>query len=88
MEATVDEIVKEQLLSIRKYGQELNPWTLMYMMFGVILPSLGIAFLLILSTFAGFAITGAMLFAILFFLAIFQFMFINVIRSKRPMVKI
>jgi archaeal flagellar protein FlaJ len=88
LDATVNEILANQMLSIKKYGQELNPWTLMYMMFGVILPSLGIAFMLILSTFAGFAINGPLLYSILFFLTIFQVIFLNVIRTKRPMVKV
>lgn len=88
MQATVDEIMRDQLISIKKYGQELNPWTMMYMMFGVILPSLGVAFMMILSTFAGFAIGKSMLYSMLFFFAVFQLMFVNIIKGKRPMVKI
>jgi hypothetical protein len=84
----VDEILKEQLLSIKKYGQELNPWTLFYMMFGVIVPSLGITFLMILSSFMGLQIGAEMLGASLFMLLVFQYFFVQIVRNKRPSVKI
>ena len=88
LEAVVDEILKEQLIAIKKYGQELNPWTLMYMMFGIIVPSLGITFLMILSSFVGLVVDKSMLAVGLFTLLVFQYMFVQVVRSKRPSVKI
>ncbi|MCK4968152.1 MAG: type II secretion system F family protein [Candidatus Aenigmarchaeota archaeon] len=88
LENIVKEILKGQLLSIKKYGQELNPWTLMYMMFAVIMPSLGITFMMILSTFTGTSLSDIMLIGVLIFLAFFQMMFMNIIKSKRPLVKI
>lgn len=87
LDNTVQNMLKDQLLSIKKYGQELNPWTLMYMMFAVILPSLGITFLMILSTFTGTGISGTILAVAAVGLAIFQLFFMNVIKTKRPMVK-
>ncbi len=88
LESTVDEILKEQLISIKKYGQELNPWTLFYMMFGVIVPSLGITFLMILSSFMGLQIGAELLGLALFLLFVFQYFFVQIVRSKRPSVKI
>ncbi len=88
LEAVVDEIMREQLIAIKKYGQELNPWTLMYMMFGIIVPSLGITFLMILSSFVGMVIDKSMLAIGLFTLVAFQFMFVQVVKNKRPSVKI
>lgn len=88
LEATVDDIIKQQLISIKKYGQELNPMTLMYMMVAIILPSLGITFLIVLSMFAGGGIGSELLIAIIVGLAIFQAFFINVIKEKRPNVKV
>ncbi len=87
VENMVHEIIKEQLLSIKKYGQELNPWTLMYMMFAVILPSLGITFMMILSTFTGTQLSNGIFIGIIFFLIFFQLMFINIVKSKRPTIK-
>ena len=84
----VENMLKEQLLSIKKYGQELNPLTLMYMLFAVIVPSLGITFLTILTTFVGGRISSTILYSILFVLFIFQIMFLNVIKTRRPVIQI
>jgi flagellar protein FlaJ len=88
LECTVDDLLKQQLIDIKKYGQELNPLTLMYMMIAVILPSLGITFLIILSSFIGSSLTKPTFMIILFGLIIFQIMFMNLVRMKRPMVRI
>ncbi len=82
----VNDISVEQRIAIKKYGSTLNPMTMMYMMLAVIMPTLGITFLLVLSTFSGgmnFDINMLLIF-ILVFLAIFQFMFIGMIKSRRP----
>lgn len=85
----VDDIIKEQLISIKRYGQELNPWTLMYMMFAVIMPSLGITFMIILSTFTGSSIVSPMMLGIILSgLIIFQMFFLSLIKTKRPNVRV
>ncbi|VVB60324.1 Type II secretion system (T2SS), protein F [uncultured archaeon] len=88
LESTVDDIIKQQLISIKKYGQELNPMTLMYMMVAIILPSLGITFLIVLSMFAGGGISSNLFIYIIVGLILFQAFFVNVIREKRPNVKV
>jgi len=81
----VDSITADQRIAIRKYGSQLNPIALMYMMLAVIFPTLGITFLLVLSTFMGFAFDlGYVLFGILVLLVFFQFMIAGLIKSKRP----
>ena len=87
LQSTVDNITKEQILSIKRYGQELNPYTLMYMMIGVIVPSLGITFIMLLSSFTGMAIGKPTFYVLLIGLALFQIMFLNVVKTKRPLVK-
>jgi flagellar protein FlaJ len=78
-------IAEEQRVSIKKYGSQLNPLTLMYMMFCVIFPTLGITFLLVISSFMGMGIDlHYMLMLILGFLVMFQFVLIGLIKSKRP----
>ena len=88
LDSTVDNIMKKQLISIKQYGQELNPWTLMYMMTGVIAPSLGLTFLMLISTFTGLTIPEWGMYAILFFLAGFQLFFLNEVKIRRPMIRI
>ncbi len=80
----INNISREQLIAIRRYGSQLNPLTLVYMMIAVIIPALGVTMLIILSSFSGFAISELMFFAILGGVALFQFMYIGIIKSKRP----
>jgi pilus assembly protein TadC len=80
----IDNISKEQTLAVRRYGSQLNPLTLVYMMMAVIIPALGITMLIVLSSFSGMQITETMLLAILFGLGFMQFMYIGIIKSKRP----
>jgi flagellar protein FlaJ len=81
----VDTLSEEQRIAIKKYGSQLNPMTLMYMIFAVIFPTLGITFLLILSSFVGIGVDlNLVLIGILLFLLLFQFMIIGLIKSKRP----
>ncbi len=81
----VDTIVAEQRADIKKYGSELNPIALFYMLMVVIFPTLGIVFLIILSSFIGatFNIENVLI-GILVYLVFIQFMFIGMIKTKRP----
>jgi flagellar protein FlaJ len=81
----VDNLAEEQRVAIKKYGSQLNPLTLMYMIFAVIFPTLGITFILVISSFVGIGIDlQLVLIAIILFLLMFQFMIIGLIKSKRP----
>ena len=84
LEAIVDTLTQEQIIAIRRYGQELSPFTLMYMLIAVIMPTLGITFLIILSSFAGLKIPDFLFPMILIVLAVFQYFFMGVIKTKRP----
>lgn len=84
LNALVDNLSNEQRVSIRRYGSQLNPLALMYMMSTVVIPSLGITFLFIISSFAGLSISQEIFYLILFSLAMFQFMFLGLIKSRRP----
>lgn len=84
LEAIVDGLMKEQVIAIRRYGQELNPYTMMYMLVAVILPTLGITFLIILSSFAGINISKTIFPLMVIVLAIFQYFYMGIIKTKRP----
>lgn len=79
-----DYISSEQKILIKIYGSHLNPLTLVYMMMGVVIPSLGITFLMVLSSFSGVPVTETTFWIILAFIFVFQFMFLGMIKSKRP----
>ncbi|MBI4173153.1 MAG: type II secretion system F family protein [Candidatus Aenigmarchaeota archaeon] len=82
----VDTLVQDQRTEIKKYGAQLNPLALFYMMTVVIFPTMGIIFLVILSSFLGQAFfdINLMMLLVLGFLFIAQFMFIGMVKSKRP----
>lgn len=84
LQSIVENLSKEQIIAVKKYGQELNPYTMMYMMIAVILPSIGITFLIIFSSFSGVALPKNIFPIILIALALFQFFYMGMIKTKRP----
>jgi pilus assembly protein TadC len=88
LDAIVDNLANEQKVAIRKYGSQLNPLSMMYMMLAVILPSLGITFLVLLSTFSGFAVSEMIFWFILCILIVFQFSFVGLVKSRRPTIEL
>lgn len=88
LQSIVDNLTKEQTIAVRKYGQELNPFTMMYMLIAVILPTLGITFLIVFSSFSGVAIPKNIFAVILLALAMFQFFYMGIIKTKRPVMDV
>jgi flagellar protein FlaJ len=83
----IDDLTLEQRSKIRDYAQELNLWSLIYMLFAVAIPTIGVTMLIILSSFAGIGITETTL--IVFIIASFcvQFMLIGFVKSRRPVIE-
>lgn len=88
LEVIINNLSNEQRIMIRKYGAQLNPLAFMYMMFGVILPSLGISLIVSLSSFARFPVEPIMLWGIIAFLVFFKFNFLGVVKSRRPSIEV
>jgi len=82
----IENLSEEQLIAIQKYGSQLNPLAMFYMLIAVIIPSLGITFIIILSSFVSLSedITKTIFFALYGFVFFFQLMFIGTIKSRRP----
>ena len=87
MESITDSIIKEQKLEIEKYGEELNPYILVYLLVAVIGPALGITGMIVISSFTGTSVGVQLYVGILFFLVVIQVFFLNLIKSKRPEVR-
>ncbi|MFB6294304.1 MAG: type II secretion system F family protein [Candidatus Nanohaloarchaea archaeon] len=87
LESLVDAIMDQQIMDVRRYGQELNPYILVYLIGAIIAPSLGVSFLIIFSTFTGGSISKSLFYLILGGIVVFQIGFLQVIRAKRPEVK-
>jgi len=88
LENIIINLSNEQRILVRKYGSQLNPLAFLYMMFGLIIPSLGIALMITLSSFTGFAIKKYFFWIILAALVLFKFNFLGIVKSRRPSVEV
>ncbi|NUN11220.1 type II secretion system F family protein [Candidatus Micrarchaeota archaeon] len=80
----LDDITTEQIDKIHSYGQELSPWTMMYMMAAVIVPSLGITMLIVITSFLNISIPKLFLVFVIVGIIGFQLFFMNFVGSRRP----
>jgi predicted neutral ceramidase superfamily lipid hydrolase len=84
LNSVIDQIVREQAISVQEYGKKLNPLAMFYMTISIIVPSLGITMLVILATFIGLKVTMPVLLVLAMMIAFVQFMFLSLVRSSRP----
>jgi flagellar protein FlaJ len=77
---------KEQAIQIQNYGSRLNPMIMFYMIIAVILPALGMTFLVIISSMIGIQETMIKAFFIIamIFIIFIQIMFLGIIKFRRP----
>jgi len=88
LEAILDEIAQEQLLEIKAYGKKLSSITLMYMLFAVVIPSLGITMFITVVSLININVDFGTFIIFLFALIIIEYMFMTVFKSIRPNVNI
>jgi archaeal flagellar protein FlaJ len=90
MSSVIQEIInllsEEQILQIQKYGSQLNPLAMFYMLMVVIAPSLGITFLVMIVSFIALpeGIVKLVFWGLYSIVVFFQLMFAGLIKSKRP----
>lgn len=85
--SVVDQISKDQINDVNRYGKKLNPLAMFYMMIAVILPSLGVTMLIILSSFIKFELSLTILLVLAGFLGFVQFLFISLVKFSRPAIE-
>ena len=88
LESVLEEITREEELEIKKYGKKLNTLVIFYMLAAVIIPSLGTAMFIVISSLLNFSISLKELLIFSFFIVVFQFMFITLFKSIRPRVSL
>jgi pilus assembly protein TadC len=88
LKGLVDYLSDEQRIALRNYGSELNPLALMYMLTTIIGPTLGVVFLMIISTFTAVPVNQTVFAVILTVIVAVQVMFLGLIKSRRPNVAI
>ena len=85
LQSVIDQLAQERIIELRRYGQRLNAIAMFYMLFGIILPSMGIAVITILTTFiAIFTVNATILEAALVGIVFLQIIFLMMITSSRP----
>ncbi len=86
LDSVISELNSEQKSKIQNYARELGLWSLVYMMFSVAIPTIGITMLVILSTFAGFGLNQATFLLFVVASMIVQVILIVFVKSRRPAV--
>ncbi len=85
LQSVIDQLSQERTIELRAYGQKLNALAMFYMLFGVIMPSMGIAVITILTTFiALFQVNAGVLEFVLVGILFLQIVFLQMIRASRP----
>ncbi len=86
IEEGIKNLNSEQEIQIQSYGNKLNPLVVFYMLIAVILPSLGITFLIIISSILNIqdSIIRVVFFLVFGFVVFIQIMFLGLIKSRRP----
>ena len=84
----IDTISQEQLNEIRVYSKKLNVFILMYLIFVGVLPSIGIAMLVVIGSVLGFSFPSVFLNFSLFLFAFLQFLLISYVKMIRPVVNV
>ncbi len=77
---------EEQSIQLMSYGSRLNPIVMFYMLLAIIMPALGLTFLTIVFSMLNISasIAKMIFFAIFVFVAVLQFVFIGIIKTRRP----
>ena len=88
LESVLGEIAREEELEIKKYGKKLNTLVIFYMLGAVIVPSLGVALFVVISSFVSIQIDLKGLLIFTFFIVVLEFIFITLFKSIRPMVNL
>ncbi len=83
---TIQSISDEQLTQIQRYGGQLSPLALFYMLIAVIAPSLGVTFIIIISTFVALSdfTTKLIFYGVYGLTFMFQLLFLGMIKTRRP----
>lgn len=86
--AIIGNLSEEQKIKVKQYGATLNPLALVYMMLTVVIPSLGVTFLIVFASFADIQIPKVVFYAIPAALIVFQYSFMGIVKTRRPAIEV
>lgn len=83
---SISNLSEEQLIQIQRYGSQLNPLAMFYMIIAVIIPALGVTFIMIMSSFLNLTpyATKFIFWGLLAAVFFFQLMFLGILKLRRP----
>jgi flagellar protein FlaJ len=84
IEESLNSLERQQRTDIIEYGSSLRVLTLVFMMLGVIVPSMGLAFLVVLNSMPGISLGKEIPWLFIISVAVFEFMLIGFIKTRRP----
>lgn len=84
----LDYLSDEQRIALRNYGAALSPLALLYLLTTIVGPTLGVIFLMVMSTIVAIPVTEALFIALLLLIAVMQIFFLGLIRSRRPTISL
>lgn len=87
LESVLEQISKEQIISLKEYSQKLTPIVMFYMVFGIIVPSLGVVLATVILAAVSGGIKGLsslLLVEVFLLIAVVQFLFLGFVESSRP----
>lgn len=86
LEMLVKEFAAEERANLQRFGKELSPWALMYLLLTVVFPTMGIALFMVLGTITTITLGPMMLIFFVGIFTAFQFFFTKFLKNKRPVV--
>jgi flagellar protein FlaJ len=84
LQESLDALEREQKSEIIEYGSSLRVLTLVFMMLGVIIPAMAVAFLVVINSLPGVSISKEVPWIVIIGVAVFELMLIGFVKSKRP----
>jgi len=88
LEAILDEIAASQLIQIQRYGRKLNSLTMFFMLFSIVIPSLGITLMITIVSVANINFDTSFFLILALAILILEYFFITIFKSIRPSVNI
>jgi len=86
LQSLQEEMTREKLDELKRYGQELSPWIVIYMLAAIIVPSLGVSMIIVILSFLSVDVPKVLLAVIIIMLAGFNLFFLDFVASRRPVV--
>jgi pilus assembly protein TadC len=87
--STLQELQEQKIVEIEQYEKRLNPLSMFYMIFGTIIPAIGIVAIVLVLSVMGIKVEFfPALFILLILILLLQLFFVRIFKSTRPLVKL